>query len=123
VAVRLAAAHELEQAPHVRAAEAARGLVEDEDAAADGEGARDLDELLLGTGEPADGRRARCPGAERREHVLRRGARDPPARAARAGSVPEHDVLHHREVRGQRTAPGRSWPRRRGAPRGDCAGA
>src|SRR6185436_12448462 len=46
VTVRLEPAHEIEQAPHVRAAQAARGLVEDEDARADGERTRDLDELL-----------------------------------------------------------------------------
>ena len=63
VAVRLQPAHQLEQALDVLAAEAAGGLVEDEDARADGEGAGDLDELLLGHGEAAD-------------HGVRRDVRD-----------------------------------------------
>jgi hypothetical protein len=123
VTVRLQPPHQLEEAPHVLAAQAARGLVQDEDPRAGGEGARDLDQLLLGDGEAADDGLGRDVGvSEPGQHVLGEAAgpvalHETGARRLRA----QHHVLHHREVRRDRELlvdhghPG--LPRLQGAPR------
>ena len=104
VALRLEAADQFEQAPHVVAAEAARRLVEDQHAAADGERARDLDELLRRRRERADQRVWSDIVAPQFLECGSRGRSDAVALhdAEARGFDAEHDVLHHAQVRRQR---------------------
>ena len=103
-ALRFQAAHQREQPRDVVAPEAARRLVEHEDAAARRKGARDLHELLRGDGERLDARSGvDLVVTELGQRAGRRVAHPRPVEQAESrGLHPEQDVFHHRQVRSER---------------------
>ncbi len=103
-AARLEASEQIEQRAHVGVTEAARRLVEDEDAAPHRERPRDFHELLRRRLEIANGGIWRDVGVA--ELLERRPCRVahlvPSYDAAPHGFDAQHDVFHHAEVRRQR---------------------
>ena len=92
-----------------------------------GERAGDLDELLRrpATASPtgASGRMSPMAELRRARRARSRASARRSTKPKRAGSTPSSDVLHHASGAARATAPGRSSPRRRGAPRADSRGA
>jgi hypothetical protein len=111
VSLILEAAEQREEALDVRAAEAARRLVEHQDAAADRQRARDLDELLLRDGQIADDRVGRdvvVPELRQRRAGPRAHGvpvdetRDPGPETSPARLRPKQQILHDAEIRRER---------------------